>query len=71
MYLTARKKLREAPTMDELGDWVEANKLHICHWFTVNDLNYLKRAAASPPPRPLWAPCCPSSPSCTPPTRES
>ena len=28
--------------MDELGDWVEANKLHICHWFTVNDLNYLK-----------------------------
>lgn len=40
MYLTARKKLREAPTMDELGDWVEANKLHICHWFTVNDLNY-------------------------------
>ena len=43
MYLTARKKLREAPTMDELGDWVEANKLHICHWFTVNDLNYLKK----------------------------
>ena len=42
-YLTARKKLREAPTMDELGDWVEANKLHICHWFTVNDLNYLKK----------------------------
>ena len=41
--LTARKKLREAPTMDELGDWVEANKLHICHWFTVNDLNYLKK----------------------------
>ena len=29
--------------MDELGDWVEANKLHICHWFTVNDLNYLKK----------------------------
>ena len=43
MYLTARKKLREAPAMDELGDWVEANKLHICHWFTVNDLNYLKK----------------------------
>ena len=43
VYLTARKKLREAPAMDELGDWVEANKLHICHWFTVNDLNYLKK----------------------------
>ena len=43
MYLTARKKLREAPTMDELGDWVEANKLHICHWFTVEDLQFLRR----------------------------
>jgi DegV family protein with EDD domain len=24
-------------------DWVEQNKLHLCHWFTVADLNHLKR----------------------------
>ena len=43
MYLTAHKKLEENLTLDQLGDWVEENKLHICHWFTVNDLNYLKK----------------------------
>lgn len=71
MYLTAHKKLEENLTLDQLGDWVEENKLHVCHWFTVDDLNYLKRAAGCPPPRRWWAPCCPSSPSCTPPTRVS
>lgn len=29
--------------LDELTAWVEENKLHICHWFTVNDLFLLKR----------------------------
>ena len=24
-------------------DWLEANKLHLAHWFTVDDLNFLKR----------------------------
>ena len=43
MYLTAHKKLEENLTLDQLGDWVEENKLHVCHWFTVDDLNYLKR----------------------------
>ena len=42
MYLTAHKKLEENLTLDQLGDWVEDNKLHIDHWFTVDDLNYLK-----------------------------
>ena len=42
MYLTAHKKLEENLTLDQLGDWVEENKLHVCHWFTVDDLNYLK-----------------------------
>ncbi len=27
----------------ELATWVEENKLHLCHWFTVDDLMYLKR----------------------------
>ena len=28
---------------DELADWVESHKLNLCHWFTVDDLMYLKR----------------------------
>lgn len=27
----------------ELRQWVEDNKFHLCHWFTVDDLMYLKR----------------------------
>lgn len=29
--------------IDELADWVENNKLHLCHLFTVDDLKYLHR----------------------------
>ena len=29
--------------LDELTAWVEENKLHICHWVTVDDLAHLKR----------------------------
>ena len=29
--------------LDELAQWVEDNKLHLCHWVTVNDLMHLKR----------------------------
>ena len=29
--------------LEELAAWVEANKLHVCHWVTVDDLNHLKR----------------------------
>ena len=30
-------------TIEEAAEFVEKNKLKICHWFTVDDLNYLKR----------------------------
>ena len=33
----------EGKTIEEVRDWVEENKLHLCHWFTVDDLNHLKR----------------------------
>ena len=33
----------EGLSLEELRDYVEDNKLHICHWFTVDDLNHLKR----------------------------
>ena len=39
----AVKKREEGLTLDELGDWLENNRLHLCHWFTVDDLMYLKR----------------------------
>lgn len=30
-------------TIEETAQWVEDNKLNIAHWFTVDDLNFLKR----------------------------
>ena len=42
VYLAAQKK-KEGLTLSQLGDWVEDNKLHVCHWFTVDDLMFLFR----------------------------
>lgn len=39
----ACKKRDAGLTLDELTAWVEENRLHLCHWFTVDDLMYLKR----------------------------
>ena len=39
----ACKKRDGGMSLDELHAWVEENKLHLCHWFTVDDLMYLKR----------------------------
>lgn len=30
-------------SIDELKKWVEDNRNHLCHWFTVDDLHHLKR----------------------------
>ncbi len=42
VYLACQKR-DEGLDLAELADWVEETKLHICHWFTVDDLMYLKR----------------------------
>ena len=42
LYLAAGLQ-KQGKSIEEVRDWVEANKLHICHWFTVDDLMYLKR----------------------------
>ena len=34
---------RAGESIDQVRDWVEENKLHLCHWFTVDDLMFLKR----------------------------
>lgn len=39
----ALKLYNEGKTMEEIYDWLEQNKLKICHWFTVDDLFFLKR----------------------------
>ncbi len=39
----ACQKRDEGLSLDELTVWVEENRLHLCHWFTVDDLMYLKR----------------------------
>ena len=39
----ALKKKAEGMNIDELAQWVEDNKLHICHNVTVDDLNHLHR----------------------------
>ncbi|MDU7336962.1 MAG: DegV family protein [Clostridium sp.] len=37
-------KLRKSgKSIDQVRDWIEENKLKLCHWFTVDDLNHLKR----------------------------
>ena len=39
----ACKKKEAGLSIEELAAWVEENRLHLCHWFTVDDLMYLKR----------------------------
>ena len=39
----ACKKRDEGMSLDELTAWVEENRFRLCHWFTVDDLMYLKR----------------------------
>ena len=42
VYLGVKNR-ESGMTLDENADALEADKLHICHWFTVEDLKYLKR----------------------------
>lgn len=34
---------KSGKNIDQVRDWLEENKLKLCHWFTVDDLNHLKR----------------------------
>ena len=48
VWYAARMK-QNGKSMDEVRDWVEENKLHLCHWFTVSDLHFLKRGGRISP----------------------
>ena len=39
----AVQRARAGATIGEVRDWVEENKLHLAHWFTVDDLMFLFR----------------------------
>ena len=44
LFVYLAKKNRDAGmSIDENADALENDKLHLCHWFTVEDLKYLKR----------------------------
>ena len=42
VYLASKEK-EKGKTIEELAEWVEDNKLNICHWYKVDDLLHLKR----------------------------
>lgn len=48
LYLTVQKK-KAGATVEEAAAFAEERKLHICHWFTVDDLVYLKRGGRISP----------------------
>ena len=39
----AWQEKKKGRTIEEVRDFVEDNKLHLCHWFTIDDLMFLKR----------------------------
>ncbi|WP_300380677.1 DegV family protein [Clostridium sp.] len=43
LVFNATKMLKEGKTKEEIIMWIEENKLKVNHWFTVDDLNHLKR----------------------------
>ena len=43
LVYSAAKMKNEGKSIDEVAIWLEENKLNLCHWFTVDDLNHLKR----------------------------
>ncbi len=42
VYHAAMRK-KEGKSLDEVLEWLRQNVLNLCHWFTVDDLNHLKR----------------------------
>ena len=42
VYLAVQEQ-RKGKNIEEVRDWAESTKLHLCHQFTVDDLHFLKR----------------------------
>ncbi len=39
----AAQRRKQGMSIEDVAAWVEENKFHMAHWFTVDDLNFLKR----------------------------
>lgn len=39
----AAQQKKQGKSIEEVRDWTEEHKLNLCHWFTVDDLMFLKR----------------------------
>lgn len=63
VYLTVQQK-RAGATIEQARDYAEAQKLHLCHWFTVDDLNHLHRGGRVSATSAVSARCSTSSPCC-------
>ena len=48
MYFAVNKK-NEGASLEETASYIEGIKLNLCHWFTVDDLVYLKRGGRVSP----------------------
>lgn len=48
LYLALQKK-NEGADIETVAKYIENNKLNLCHWFTVDDLVYLKRGGRVSP----------------------
>lgn len=48
VYLAAKRQ-REGATIEEVASYIESIKMNLCHWFTVDDLVYLKRGGRVSP----------------------
>lgn len=48
VYLAAQKQ-KAGATIEEVAAYIESIKLNLCHWFTVDDLVYLKRGGRVSP----------------------
>ena len=48
VYLALREQ-KKGRLLDEVADYVEKVKMRVCHWFTVDDLVYLKRGGRVSP----------------------
>lgn len=43
LVYTAVEMRKQGKTLQEIANWIEENKMHVCTYFTVDDLNHLQR----------------------------
>jgi DegV family protein with EDD domain len=49
LVMYALQNQENGMSLEENVEWLKENRLHICHWFTVDDLDFLKRGGRISP----------------------